>query len=318
MYCASIDAMMATTPLVALDIPQFACHGVTLWLKREEMRHPLWGGNKWFKLQGHLQRAAGRTLLGFGGAWSNHLHALAALGRAQGQETVGVVRGERLTPMLADCQAMGMRLIAVGYGAYRQRHDPEWQRQLLIHHGLQGAYVIPEGGNGAEGLSGFSQLADELWLQAPENAVYAVAMGTGCTLAGLAIHLPSGCRVWGFPVLPLPGIEQELPPTRATCRVWHGRVDRDYGQLTPELALFLQKFELAHSIALDPVYTVKLMWALYEMAERGELQGIRDVVALHSGGLQGRRGAGLPWESHHLGLGDNAAALQEGSANRPA
>lgn len=289
----------APTPLERLHLAAFDEAGAELWLKREDLRDPLLGGNKWYKLQGHLRAAAGRRLLSFGGAWSNHLHALAAAGQRFGLETVGVVRGHQDSAMLADCRAFGMRLIPVDYGQYRQREEAGWVASLLRDHGLEDCYVIPEGGGGAEGLAGFASLAAELEAVDCPTTV-AVAMGTGTTLAGLAAHLSPNCQIWGFPVLPLPEMQQKLAkwlaetPDAATYRVWHDLVDQGYGRLTPELRDFMAWFECHHSIPLDPVYTVKLIWALNSLAKQGGIPRGSRIVALHSGGLQGRRGFALP------------------------
>jgi len=195
--------------------------------------------------------------------------------------------------MLQDCRLSGMRLLPVSRGEYRFREDSAWVQALLNANGLADAYVIPEGGGGAAGLEGFAELAQELVTETTPDTVFALAMGTGTSVAGLAAHLPAGARVWGFPVLPLPGIEATFGAGRrggADIHVWHGMVDKSYGRLTPDLLQFQKKFELEHNIALDPVYTVKLLRALYELAEQGRLPRTTRIVALHSGGLQGRRG----------------------------
>lgn len=81
------------SPLQPAGDERFARHGVTLLLKRDDLIHPDLPGNKWRKLAPNLRAAAGRTVLTFGGAWSNHLRATAAAGRLLGFPTVGVVRG---------------------------------------------------------------------------------------------------------------------------------------------------------------------------------------------------------------------------------
>lgn len=297
-----LSGLQAPTPLQPISLPAFEAAGARLLLKREELRDPLLGGNKWHKLQGHLQAAAEqgqRRLLSFGGAWSNHLHALAATGQRFGLETVGVVRGDRMTAMLEDCRRFGMRLHPVSHADYRRRDDALWQQELLRELGP--AYVIPEGGGGEAGLRGFACLAGELAQSCSEpNTVLALAMGTGTTLAGLAAHLPAGCRIWGFPVLALPGIEQQLAKSLLTYRqhasftVWHGLVDSAYGRLGAPLRQFLASFEEQQGLELDPIYTVKLLWALNHLADQGSIPPGTTVVALHSGGLQGRRGFALP------------------------
>jgi 1-aminocyclopropane-1-carboxylate deaminase len=298
MSCASAEALQqrllqAPTPLQRLHLPVFAAAGVELWLKREDLRHPLLGGNKWPKLLGHLRaaEAAGQgTLVSFGGAWSNHLHALAAAGRELGLSTVGLVRGDRDTAMLADCRRWGMRIVSLSHGDYRRRDDTEWLQGLLAAEGLSDSHVIPEGGGGAAGLEGFAGLAAELAVQAGSGAVLAVAMGTGTTARALAGFLPADMEVWGFPVLPLKAAELAA---QTGLRFWPGQVDKAYGRLGAELRRFLHEFEGEQGIALDPVYTVKLLYALHALAEQGRLPRATRIVALHSGGLQGRRGHAL-------------------------
>jgi 1-aminocyclopropane-1-carboxylate deaminase len=303
MFCVSADPDGLPTPLMRLTDPRLDVAGVELWLKREDLRDPRLGGNKWYKLQGHLQaaRAAGHgRLLGFGGIWSNHLYALAAAGARFGFATIGVVRGDQGSAMLDDCRQLGMQLMPLGYAEYRRRHDAGWLAALQERTGP--CHVIPEGGGGEEGLVGFRALAAELVSQVGSDVVVAVAMGTGTTLAGLARYLPAGQRVWGFPVLPLKETAQVLEAglrsvdARTSWHIWHGCVDQAYGRLTPALRAFLGAFERAQGIPLDPVYTVKLIQGLYGLAEQGYIPRGTRIVALHSGGLQGRRGFGLNYD----------------------
>ena len=82
--------------------------GLEVVMRREDLLHPRLGGNKFYKLAGHIdafRRSGAHCLLSFGGAFSNHLYALAAAGHELGIPTVGIVRGERpksLSPTLQD------------------------------------------------------------------------------------------------------------------------------------------------------------------------------------------------------------------------
>jgi 1-aminocyclopropane-1-carboxylate deaminase len=330
MSCVSADVALLTaapTPLTRLDDPMLRAAGVELWLKREELRDPVLGGNKWWKLQGHLRAAslAGHArLLSFGGAWSNHLHALAAAGARFGFATVGLVRGNQGSAMLDDCRQWGMQLVALGYADYRRRHDAAWQAALLAEHGP--GYLIPEGGGGEAGREGFQALAAELMQQVDGKAIIAVAMGTGTTLAGLAAHLPEGQELWGFPVLPLGDSGQKLADELqsgnigagntgagrigAGCRIWQGCVDSAYGRMTPALRAFMEAFERQQGIPLDPVYTGKLLQALYALAQQGQIPRGTRIVALHSGGLQGRRGFGFSFPALPVAVADSAVMAQ--------
>lgn len=167
------------SPLEPVEDERFARHGVRLLLKRDDLIHPDLPGNKWRKLSLNLREAAGRTVLTFGGAYSNHLRATAAAGRLLGFPTVGVVRGDELAgrplnPSLARCAADGMTLRFMDRATYRAKGDPE------VLAGLLGVFgeccVIPEGGSNALAVQGCTELGRELRGRAD---VVAVACGTG-------------------------------------------------------------------------------------------------------------------------------------------
>lgn len=298
------QGLLAATALQRLTDDAFSEQGVALWCKREDLRHPLYGGNKWHKLQGHLQRAQAqdaKAVLSFGGAWSNHLYALAAVGQDLGIKTIGLVRGPNNTAMLDDCRGFGMTIKPLSYSDYRRRYDADFLRDIQVQY--PAAYVVPEGGSGEVGLDGFAGLAQELVQQIRElgleQCVVAVAMGTGTTVAGLRKYLPETISVWGVPVLPQNANEsatqQLLGESAQYVRIWHNLVDAKYGQLSDELKTYLDVFEAKHGVQLDPIYTVKLFFALSALAKTHHLTPHQHVIALHSGGLQGRRGFNLPF-----------------------
>ncbi|MYS31487.1 pyridoxal-phosphate dependent enzyme, partial [Streptomyces sp. SID7804] len=176
------------SPLQEVTDGRFERRGVRLLLKRDDLIHPDLVGNKWRKLAPNLSAAAGRTLLTFGGAYSNHLRATAAAGRLLGLDTVGVVRGQELAgrplnPSLTRCAADGMRLHFVDRSTYRRKAEPETLTAVLRAADAEDAYVVPEGGSNAAAVRGCRRLGREL---AEPADVAAVACGTGGTLAGLA------------------------------------------------------------------------------------------------------------------------------------
>ena len=162
-------------------------------------------GNKTFKLEHNLDQARSQglnRLLSFGGAWSNHLHALAAVGAERGFETIGIVRGEMpATPsaMLLDAQGWGMRLEYVSRQDYRRRSEPDYLQELQRRY--DPCLIIPEGGANVVGALGCAGIA-KLLLQADElAAVVVLPVGTGTTLAGLASALLPGIQLMGISVL---------------------------------------------------------------------------------------------------------------------
>ncbi|MYS42468.1 pyridoxal-phosphate dependent enzyme, partial [Streptomyces sp. SID5998] len=155
------------SPLQELADDRFTRRGLRLLLKRDDLIHPELVGNKWRKLAPNLAAAAGRTVVTFGGAYSNHLRATAAAGRLLGLPTVGVVRGHELAgrplnPSLARCAADGMRLHFVERSTYRRKAEPETLAALLEAVGVRDAHVVPEGGSNALAVRGCRALGAEI------------------------------------------------------------------------------------------------------------------------------------------------------------
>ncbi|MGW1625505.1 1-aminocyclopropane-1-carboxylate deaminase/D-cysteine desulfhydrase, partial [Streptomyces sp. NPDC002172] len=265
---------------------RFARHGVRLLLKRDDLIHPELIGNKWRKLVPNIEAAAGRPVLTFGGAYSNHLRATAAAGRLLGFPTVGVVRGEELAtrplnPSLARCAADGMRLHFVDRSMYRRKAEPEVLAGLLRAAGAEDAYVVPEGGSNAAAVHGCRALGAELRGRAD---VVAIACGTGGTLAGLAAGLGTGQRALGVPALRGGFLEGET--VRLQAEAFGGRRGRwslderfhfgGYGRTTPELDAFAEDFEERHGVRVERLYVAKLLYGLVELAREGGLG--RDVA----------------------------------------
>jgi len=89
---------------------------IELFIKRDDLIHSVISGNKWRKLKYNFQAAAnGRftTILSFGGAYSNHLHALSYASKILGFNSIGVVRGDEkksLNSTLSYCRKNQMEL----------------------------------------------------------------------------------------------------------------------------------------------------------------------------------------------------------------
>ncbi|SDY76726.1 1-aminocyclopropane-1-carboxylate deaminase/D-cysteine desulfhydrase [Hymenobacter psychrophilus] len=281
-------------------------HGVQFLLARDELTHPELPGNKWRKLKHNLQEADRlglNTLLTFGGAYSNHLAAVAAAGRLLGRRTVGFVRGDELAtrllnPTLARARADGMELRFLDRETYRRKHEPEFLAALL--HDTGPAYVLPEGGSNALALPGCAELAREL-LTRTNFDVLAVACGTGGTLAGLLTGLDGQRRALGLAALKGAGFlradinQLTQQATGRTYTNWELNTDYHgggYARLGPELRQFIVDFRQRHGILLDPIYTGKLLCGLLNLAAKGHFERGSTVLAIHTGGLQAWVGFG--------------------------
>ncbi|MEU1177655.1 pyridoxal-phosphate dependent enzyme [Streptomyces sp. NPDC005820] len=281
------------SPLQEAADDRFARHGVRLLLKRDDLIHPELIGNKWRKLVPNLSAAAGRTVLTFGGAWSNHLRATAAAGRLLGLRTVGVVRGDELAgrplnPSLARCAADGMRLHFVDRATYRRKADPQTLAALLRTARAEDAYVVPEGGGNAVAVRGCRALGAELRGRAD---VVAIACGTGGTLAGLAAGLDAGQRALGIPVLKGGFLGEDIRALQTEAfggPTGDWRLDErfhfgGYARVTPGLEAFAEDFERRHRLPVERLYVAKLLYGLVALAEEGAFPGGTTVAAVVTG-----------------------------------
>ncbi|MFJ2948036.1 1-aminocyclopropane-1-carboxylate deaminase/D-cysteine desulfhydrase [Streptomyces sp. NPDC087226] len=272
---------------------RFERRGIRLLLKRDDLIHPELVGNKWRKLAPNLAGAAGRTVLTFGGAYSNHLRATAAGGRLLGLRTVGVVRGQELAgrplnPSLARCAADGMRLCFVDRSTYRRKNEPETLAAVLRAADAEDAYVVPEGGSNAAAVRGCRALGEEL---AGRADVVMVPCGTGGTLAGLAAGLGDGTRALGVPVLKGGFLGAEI---RALQTAAFGGPRGDwslddrfhfggYARTTPELDAFAEDFERRHGIPVERLYVAKSLYALVALAEENAFPRGSTLAAVITG-----------------------------------
>ncbi|MFH8625585.1 1-aminocyclopropane-1-carboxylate deaminase/D-cysteine desulfhydrase [Streptomyces vietnamensis] len=278
------------SPLEPVEDERFARRGLTLLLKREDLIHPDLPGNKWRKLSLNLREAAGRPVLTFGGAYSNHLRATSAAGRLLGFPTVGVVRGDELAgrplnPSLARCAADGMRLEFVDRATYRAKNDPA-TRARLLERAPADAYVVPEGGSNALAVHGCVELGREL---AGLADVAAVACGTGGTLAGLAAGFEG--RTLGVPVLKGGFLGGEVRALQeAAFGGPHGDWTLDerfhgggYARVSPALEAFAQDFEARHGLAIERLYVAKMLYGLTTLAEEGAFPAGTRLAAVITG-----------------------------------
>jgi 1-aminocyclopropane-1-carboxylate deaminase len=273
---------------------------IELWIKRDDRLHPIISGNKWRKLRYILEDAllgGAHTLISIGGTYSNHLHALAYAGKQLGLQTIGYVRGEQteqLTPTLQDCRNWGMELRFVSRSAYRQLR--QYRNPYDLPDIRPGQYWLPEGGAQPLALKGVAELVEEIGMLFD---VLCLPCGTGTTLAGCVAALGGAKTAIGFAALKnadfLRGEVESLLPSPYTN--WQINLQYHFGgfaKTTPELLEFIRRFELMQKIPLEPVYTGKMMYGLYDMIARGCFHSGQRIIAIHTGGLQGKRGFNLP------------------------
>lgn len=286
------------TPLIEIKDKLTEDAQVRLYMKRDDLIHPLVSGNKWRKLKYNLLEAVhqkANSILTFGGPYSNHLFAVAAAGREIGISTIGIVRGELHTfqeesETLKFCKEYGMKLHYISRGEYRQKDSDEFLQNIKSEY--NNPFIIPEGGSSVLALKGVREMAMEVEEQLGFRPdYYAVAAGTGGTAAGI---LSSGSNVIGFPVLKggeflkndIANLRQHQFDMRnldiQTAYHFGG-----YGKWNDELLTFIRDFKQQHDIQLEQVYTGKMMNGLYDLISKGHFNQNTNIVAVHTGGLQG-------------------------------
>ncbi len=301
-------------PVEEVHWPSVEAYGVKVYCKRDELLHPQLSGNKFYKLCGHLPiitASSYRTIASFGGAYSNHLYALAAFGQALSLKTVGIIRGEEPVQWgatLKDLVAMGMELKFVSRQQYRERQGSSWLVELERLYGP--TYLIDEGGRGliaARGCYQWGRQALQMCPSVPD--VICVAAGTGTSAAGLcaasgSIPLHVFCTLKGQAsayeelvqdirnlaehVFLAEQFEESL--TSPSIRLETNYHCGGYAKFPPYLRDFVERFEVQTKIQLDPVYTAKMFWGIWQKIQSGEFSSGTTILVLHSGGLQGRRG----------------------------
>ena len=261
-------------------------------------------GNKWFKLQGNITEARNRgvnTLVSFGGAWSNHLHALAASGRELGLQTIGIVRGkkpDKPSAMLQDAKKWGMKLVYVSREEYRRRDEPGYLEEIQARY--DPCLVVPEGGANLAGVEGCKTIAEQLLAGSVSGHKIVLAVGTGTTLAGVAEGLGADFAGEVVGISVLKGafdldsrVAEFTSDNSANWRILHDHHCGGYARVNPALREFILAFQQTHQIPLDPVYTGKALFAVHQLLASEEWSPDQPIVFIHTGGLQGRRG--FPW-----------------------
>ncbi|WP_417942506.1 1-aminocyclopropane-1-carboxylate deaminase/D-cysteine desulfhydrase [Flagellimonas chongwuensis] len=279
-----------------IDMPLLREKGIDLYLKREDTIHPYISGNKYRKLKYNLREAkklGKHTLLTFGGAYSNHIAATAYAGHEQGLKTIGVIRGEELegkwhdNPTLNLAHEHGMQFHFVSRSDYRLKNEAAFLERLTDTFG--DVYLLPEGGTNDLAVKGCSEILTE------EDATFdyiCSAAGTGGTVAGLINAAQSHQTVLGFPVLKGDFLIEEIRTFVHNDR-WKLVTEYHFGgyaKVDRPLIDFINLFKSKTGIPLDPIYTGKMLFGIFDLVKKGVFPPETQILAIHTGGLQGIKG----------------------------
>ena len=262
---------------------------------RLDLLHPVISGNKWYKLKKNIEYALSqqfKSVLTFGGAYSNHLVATAAATQQANLHSIGIVRGNprdmELTKTLLDCKRLGMELHFVSREEYNKKNDPDWLKKLAEK--FSEAFIVPEGGANEYGRFGSAEIKKFV---SRDYTHVAVSVGTGTTMIGLRNALPVSQKLLGF--VPMKNgtylkeyISNHLLPEKndnwQLFDVWHFG---GFGKWNNELIHFMNSFYVQNNIALDIVYTSKMMYGIKELIQKNFFDQNAKIICIHTGGGQG-------------------------------
>ena len=287
-------ALEIFSPVHQLHDQLFEEKKLNVFIKRDDLIHPFISGNKWRKLKYLLQKAAHEHkshLVTFGGPYSNHLLATAAAAAQFGFKATGFVRGEEVqNDTLFLCRLHGMELL------FTSREDYRNKRALFNRHfeRHEQALFIDEGGASPEAAQGCSELISELTDTCQHIFC---ACGTGTTAAGLinGIQLNRLNTIFnGVPVFKNGEfMRQEIDRLLTSTGNYELHTQYHFGgyaKTTPQLIAFIRHFTAATGIVIEPVYTGKMLYAIYDLARAGYFAPGSSILAIHTGGMLGLLG----------------------------
>jgi 1-aminocyclopropane-1-carboxylate deaminase/D-cysteine desulfhydrase-like pyridoxal-dependent ACC family enzyme len=277
-----------------IELPQK--DSVELYIKREDRIHEHISGNKYRKLKYNLQEAdklGYTTLLTFGGAFSNHIAAVAFAGQKFGFKTIGIIRGEELEGKINDnvtlqfAKMNRMHFKFVSRSNYREKNSDGFLQQLQKEFGK--FYCVPEGGTNALAIKGCEEILSD------SDAIFdyiCCAVGTGGTISGLINSAKPHQQILGFTALKGDFLSSNISKF-VTQSNWKLITDFHFGgyaKINAKLIEFINQFKHLQDIPLDPVYTGKLMFGVYKLIEDGFFPKGSKILVIHTGGLQGIAG----------------------------
>ncbi|OTG85571.1 1-aminocyclopropane-1-carboxylate deaminase [Acinetobacter sp. ANC 4558] len=267
---------------------------IAITIKRLDQVHPAISGNKFFKLKYnfiHAKSLGYQGVITFGGAYSNHIAATAFAAKVFDFKSVGIIRGEELqhkplNSTLSFAQQQEMSFLFVSRQQYQLKQTLEFLEKLKKDYPEY--YLIPEGGTNRFAILGCQEILNTSDLQ--NYQTIACAVGTGGTLAGIIESCTEKQKIWGFSALKGHFLHHEIQQytTKKNWQITDQYCCGGYAKITSELIDFIRYFEKTYGIPLEQIYTGKMFMGIFDLIDQGKLNNQSKILAIHSGGLQGR------------------------------
>ena len=281
-------------------------NSISVTIKREDLIHQVVSGNKFRKLKYNLLQAKAenkKKLLTFGGAFSNHIAAVAFAAKENGFESIGIIRGDELkdkiteNPTLQFAQECGMQFEFVSREVYRAKSDSLYVDSLKSKFG--DFFLIPEGGTNALAIKGCEEI---LTAQDQEFDYICCAVGTGGTISGIINSALPHQKVLGFPALKGDFLQDEI---RIFVQNENWELITEYhfggyGKINTDLIHFINQFYIDNQIPLDPIYTGKMVFGVIDLIQKNYFPAHSNILLIHTGGLQGILGMNVKLKNKQL------------------
>ena len=281
-------------------------NSISVTIKREDLIHAVVSGNKFRKLKYNLLQAKNenkKTLLTFGGAFSNHIAAVAFAAKENGFQSVGIIRGDELrdkiaqNPTLKFAQECGMQFEFVSREAYRLKTETAFLEDLKSKFG--DFFLIPEGGTNALAIQGCQEI---LTAEDREFDYICCAVGTGGTISGIINSALPHQKVLGFPALKGDFLQDEIR-IFVQNKNWELITEYHfggYGKINEDLIRFINQFYNDNQIPLDPIYTGKMVFGVIDLIQKNYFPAQSNILLIHTGGLQGIQGMNVKLKNKQL------------------
>lgn len=285
------------SPLQKLTTPLLQQHKLEVWIKRDDLIHPIISGNKWRKLKLNIEACKNQgksCVVTFGGAFSNHIVATAAACKLNNLKSIGIIRGEEPTSnnhTLQLAKEYGMEMLFISRSDYRQKNEPKFIENL--HEKLGDFFLIEEGGANKLGIKGCEAIVTEI--QYDFDFIIA-ACGTATTISGITNALQPHQKAIGIPVLKGASFLNDFIKRQVVKSKQHQFqlfLDYHFGgyaKNNAQLVEFIKNTRKEINIQFDPIYTGKMVYGFLDLVQKQFFPKKSKIILVHTGGLQGITG----------------------------
>jgi 1-aminocyclopropane-1-carboxylate deaminase len=274
-----------------INLPSLKKYNVNIFVKREDLIHPIISGNKFRKLKYNIEKAIKDKkdeIISFGGAYSNHLLALAFIGKLSNLKTIGIIRGEelkqkKLNSTLKRCKDFGMKFIFISRNEYKKRNEIKYINSLKVK--FRKAFIVPEGGTNYLGVKGCEEILNK------EDSFFDVIccpVGSGGTISGLINSKNNFQKILGFSALKDSKIKNVITKfvNNNDWKVFDDMFFGGYSKVDYELVNFINKTYDQTGILFDPIYNSKMLFQIIYMISNDKWPYGKNILLINTGGIQ--------------------------------